>query len=34
MNRRAFVLGAAMVLLCNLVAVTLRSYAEVAFLEA
>ncbi len=34
MNRRAFLLGAAMVLLCNLVAVTLRSYAEVAFLEA
>ncbi|MBA3463255.1 MAG: hypothetical protein H0T46_25080, partial [Deltaproteobacteria bacterium] len=27
-------LGAAMVLLCNLVAVTLRSFAEVAFLEA
>lgn len=34
MNRRAFVLGAAMVLLCNLVAVTLRSFAETAFLEA
>ncbi len=34
MNRRAFLLGAAMVLLCNLVAVTLRSYAEVAFLQA
>ncbi|MBA3457300.1 MAG: hypothetical protein H0T42_29735, partial [Deltaproteobacteria bacterium] len=34
MNRRAFLLGAAMVLLCNFVAVTLRSYAEVAFLEA
>jgi CRP-like cAMP-binding protein len=33
MNRRAFVLGAAMVLLCNLVAVTLRSFAEAAFLE-
>ncbi|MEO7092076.1 MAG: hypothetical protein ABI175_02420, partial [Polyangiales bacterium] len=34
MNRRAFVLGAAMVLLCNFVAVTLRSFAEAAFLEA
>ncbi|MDB4963920.1 MAG: cAMP protein kinase regulatory chain [Myxococcales bacterium] len=34
MNRRAFLLGAAMVMLCNLVAVTLRSFAEVAFLEA
>ncbi|MBL9018656.1 MAG: cyclic nucleotide-binding domain-containing protein [Myxococcales bacterium] len=34
MNRRAFVLGAAMVLLCNLVAVTMRSFAEAAFLEA
>ncbi len=34
MNRRAFVLGAAMVLLCNLVAVTMRSYAEAAFLAA
>ncbi len=34
MNRRAFILGAAMVLLCNLVAVTLRSFAEAAFLEA
>lgn len=32
MNKRAFVLGAAMVLLCNLAAVTLRSYAEAAFL--
>jgi Cyclic nucleotide-binding domain len=32
MNRRAFVLGAAMVLLGNLVAVALRSYAEAAFL--
>ncbi|MDX2094255.1 MAG: hypothetical protein SFX73_40865, partial [Kofleriaceae bacterium] len=34
MNRRAFFLGAAMVLLCNFVAVALRSFAEVAFLEA
>ena len=34
MNKRAFVLGAAMVLLCNLVAVTLRSYAEASFLAA
>ena len=33
MNRRAFVLGAAMVLFGNLVAVALRSYAEAAFLE-
>jgi hypothetical protein len=33
-NKRAFVLGAAMVLLCNLVAVTLRSYAEASFLAA
>ena len=34
MNRRAFALGAAMVLLCNLVAVMMRSFAEAAFLEA
>ncbi|MFN0248364.1 MAG: cyclic nucleotide-binding domain-containing protein [Kofleriaceae bacterium] len=34
MNKRAFILGAAMVLLCNLVAVTLRSYAEASFLAA
>lgn len=34
MNRRAFVLGAAMLLLCNVVAVALRAFAEVAFLEA
>lgn len=34
MNRRAFVLGAAMVLLCNFVAVALRSYAEASFLRA
>ncbi|HEV7559513.1 MAG TPA: cyclic nucleotide-binding domain-containing protein [Kofleriaceae bacterium] len=34
MNRRAFVLGAAMVLLGNLVAIALRSFAEAAFLEA
>jgi CRP-like cAMP-binding protein len=33
-NRRALLLGAAMVLLCNLAAVTLRSYAEAAFLAA
>ena len=32
MNRRAFLLGAAMVLLANLVAVALRSYAEAAFI--
>jgi len=32
-NRRAFVLGAAMVLLGNLVAIALRSFAEAAFLE-
>ena len=32
MNRRAFLLGAAMVLFGNLVAVALRSYAEAAFL--
>jgi len=32
MNRRAFFLGAAMVLFGNLVAVALRSYAEAAFL--
>ena len=32
MNRRAYLLGAAMVLLCNLVAVALRSYAEAAFI--
>ena len=32
MNRRAFFLGAAMVLFGNLVAVVLRSYAEAAFL--
>lgn len=34
MNRRAFLLGAAMVLFGNLVAVALRSYAEAAFLAA
>lgn len=34
MNRRAWALGAAMVLLCNLVAVTMRSFAEAAFLAA
>lgn len=34
MNRRAWALGAAMVLLCNVVAVTMRSFAEAAFLEA
>src|SRR5690349_17489619 len=34
MNRRAFLLGAAMVLLGNFVAVALRSYAEAKFLEA
>jgi cyclic nucleotide-binding protein len=34
MNRRAFLLGAAMVLVCNIVAVALRSYAEAAFLAA
>ena len=34
MNRRAWVLGAVMVLLCNFVAVTLRAFAEAAFLEA
>jgi len=33
-NRRAFVLGAVMVLLGNLVAIALRSFAEAAFLEA
>nr|MDQ3365901.1 hypothetical protein [Myxococcota bacterium] len=32
MNRRAFLLGAAMVLFGNLVAVALRSFAEAAFL--
>ena len=34
MNRRAFRLGAAMVLVGNLVAVALRSYAEAAFLAS
>lgn len=34
MNRRAWTLGAAMVLFCNLVAVALRAYAEAAFIEA
>lgn len=34
MNRRAFVLGAAMVLLCSFVAISLRSFAEAAFLGA
>lgn len=34
MNRRAFLLGAAMVLFGNVVAVALRSYAEAAFLAA
>ncbi len=34
MNRRAFVLGAAMVLLGSLVAVALRSFAEATFLKA
>ncbi|CAN5915701.1 hypothetical protein BH11MYX2_BH11MYX2_29120 [soil metagenome] len=34
MNRKAFVLGVAMVMLCNLVAVTLRSYAEATFLRS
>lgn len=34
MNRRAFLLGAAMVLACNLVAVALRSFAEARFLAA
>jgi hypothetical protein len=33
-NRRAFVLGAVMVLLGSLVAVALRSFAEAAFLGA
>jgi hypothetical protein len=32
-NRRAFALGAAMVLLGNVVAVTLRAYAEAKRLE-
>jgi hypothetical protein len=34
MNRRAFVLGTVMVLLGNLVAVALRSFAEAAFLAS
>lgn len=34
MNRRAFILGAAMVLLCSFVAISLRSFAEAAFLGA
>jgi hypothetical protein len=34
MNRRAFLLGAAMVLLCSFVAISLRSFAEAAFLGA
>lgn len=34
MNRRAFLLGAAMVLACNFVAVALRSYAEARFLAS
>ena len=34
MNRRAFVLGAAMILLASLVAVALRAYAEATFLKA
>src|SRR5687767_6480354 len=34
MNRRAFFLGAAMVLLGSFVAIALRSYAEAAFLDA
>ncbi len=34
MNRRALALGAAMVLLVNLVAVALRAYAEAAFIAA
>jgi CRP-like cAMP-binding protein len=34
MNRRAFVLGAAMVLLCNFVAVALRAFAETTFIKA
>ena len=34
MNRRAFVLGAVMILLASLVAVALRSFAEATFLEA
>ncbi len=34
MNRRAFVLGAAMVSLCNFVAVVLRSFAEATFIKA
>jgi hypothetical protein len=33
-NRKAFALGVAMVLLCNLVAVSLRSYAEATFLKS
>jgi hypothetical protein len=33
-NRKAFVLGVAMVLVCNVVAVSLRSYAEATFLES
>jgi len=33
-NRRAFVLGAVMVLLCSFVAIALRSFAEAAFLTA
>lgn len=34
MNRRAFMLGAAMVLLCSFVAISLRAFAEAAFLVA
>lgn len=34
MNHRAFILGAAMVLLCSFVAISLRSFAEAAFLGA
>ena len=34
MNRRAFLLGAAMVLLCSFVTIALRSFAEATFLGA
>lgn len=34
MNRRAFALGTAMVLLCNLVVVGLRAFAEATFIKA
>jgi len=34
MNRRAFGIGAAMVLLCNFVAVALRAFAETTFIKA